>query len=686
MAPFSRSIPLGAARRIAVVGENRSSYYARYWLTLLGCAPSLKPCVDGIVIVDGEIEPSSAYPDGVSIIRLWDFQVGFEGNGTLASAISGAAAVIGYPGRPGVALPADMPEKWCAAYGVILALSELWRRTTGAAPTNTEYDVSTADVLRSFSLQNSGDAEERARTWRRNGRVCVEHGGIFPMGFFACKDGYVALLGRSRRDWRLIRKAIGDPDWAQQPRFEDPFIIAKDSAAADALLEETLKQFSRDDLLRSGIAEGAVIAPVYSAEEADARDIFRDRFFVDGVPSMPFTVDTLGQANDTCCSKREIQLGDGPLAGLRCLELCWVWSGPMVCQILADLGAEVIKVETPKRFDLYRTRGLEAKRGLMDERTRIESSIYFHSLNRNKIGLSLDLKQVEGLAIAKSLIGVSDLIIENFTVGTMERLGLSREVLSSANARIVQLSMSGPGRGSAVEDLRSYGLVLSALGGAENLIKEAGTFIGSPTFSISDPNAAVFGAMVAIAGALSARETGRGLSLDLSQIEAAATLASAPVPAVTTVDAIIETADNQIVALSVPKGAIENVSTLRQTFGGLNCDEAVRNCEDMGGRAALFYELEQSEKAAEFGDCSAWLPSHHPFTGDEELVAAPWREAGTRAAIRKAAPLLGEGDEYILGDLLAYGNDDIARLIETGIAGVPELTQPVAPKQRKVSK
>ena len=96
--------------------------------------------------------------------------------------------------------------------------------------------------------------------------------------------------------------------------------------------------------------------------------------------------------------------------------------------------------------------------------------------------------------------------------------------------------------------------------------------------------------------------------------------------------------------------------------------------------------MEQSEKAAEFGDCSAWLPSHHPFTGDEELVAAPWRETGKRAAIRKAAPLLGEGDEYILGDLLAYGNDDIARLIETGIAGVPELTQPVAPKQRKVSK
>ena len=75
--------------------------------------------------MDGEAGSRASYPRGVSVIRLWDFQVGFAGNGVLASAISGAAAAIGYPGRPGVPLPADMPEKWCAAYGVIIALAEL---------------------------------------------------------------------------------------------------------------------------------------------------------------------------------------------------------------------------------------------------------------------------------------------------------------------------------------------------------------------------------------------------------------------------------------------------------------------------------------------------------------------------------------------------------------------------------
>ena len=287
MAALSRSIPLGVARKITVQGTNKSAHYARQWLALLDCTPSAEPVAGGVVITGDLASCEADHPDASCVIRLWDFQAGFPGNGVLASAVSGAAAVIGSPGRPGVPLPVEMPEKWCAAYGVILALAEIWRNADGTSKRQAVYDVSAADVLRAFSLQNSGDAEERLRTWRRNGRVCVEHGGIFPMGFFACRDGYVALLGRSRRDWRHIRKAIGDPAWAREARFEDPFRIAKDSAEADALLEKTLASFDRDELLRRGLAEGAVIAPVYSAAEADRRDIFRGNFFVGDAPRMP---------------------------------------------------------------------------------------------------------------------------------------------------------------------------------------------------------------------------------------------------------------------------------------------------------------------------------------------------------------------------------------------------------------
>ena len=672
MAAATRSIPLDTVKGLAVLLTNRSAHYAQQWLNLLGCAPRSGPTDDGVVVTGVGTDPTENFPGASCVIRLWDFQVGFSGNGVLASALSGASAVIGHPEEPGVPLPVDMPERWCAAYGVVLALAELWRNSNGKPRRRIVYDVSAADVLRSFALQNSGDAEERRRIWKRNGRLCVDHGGIFPMGFFACKDGHVAVLGRSRRDWRHIRKAIGDPSWAKAEKFEDPFRLADDSAEADALLEKTLAEFDRDELLRRGLEEGAVIAPVYTEEEAREREIFRDEFITDGSPAMPFVVESLGGATQP---SRQIpsaaDLAEAPLSGLRCIELCWVWSGPMVGQILADLGAEVVKVEAPKRFDLYRTRGLEAKRGAMAERARIESSIYFHSLNRNKTGFALDLKRDDGLRIAKKLVGESDLLIENFTVGTMERLGLGSDALADANPGIVKLSMSGPGRGSAVQDLRSYGLVLSALGGAEALIEADGVFVGSPTFSISDPNAAVFGAMAALAGALSVRENGKGLAIDLSQIEAAATLAGTPVPARTTLDAIVAAEDGRFIAVSVPNGAYADKKALLQALAGMGYREIVSHCTGLGGSTAALLELDDTDGAVEFADCSGWIPSNHPYTGDELLVAAPWRVDGNRPGLRKPAPLLGESDDFVLRRILSLGDAEIDALNATGVVGVP---------------
>ncbi|MBT4353113.1 MAG: CoA transferase, partial [Rhodospirillaceae bacterium] len=116
-----------------------------------------------------------------------------------------------------------------------------------------------------------------------------------------------------------------------------------------------------------------------------------------------------------------------PLAGVRVIELCWVWSGPLLGQFLADLGAEVIKVEWFKRYDLYRTRGVERMAGKFPEFIRREMSHSFHGLNRNKVGLALDLKDKKHTEGLLDLVAQSDLVIENFTSGTLDRLGLSYE-------------------------------------------------------------------------------------------------------------------------------------------------------------------------------------------------------------------------------------------------------------------
>ena len=562
-----RQLPVGTVPA-SFEGPGRAPAYARMWLDLAGADVA----------------------SGGAPIRLWDFQVDMEGSGADASAVAGPAAAIGHGDGPGLPLPADMPEKWCGLVGAMLALAEAWRGADGGVP---EYDASAADIMRAFALQNSGTPQERRRLWKRNGRICVEHGLIFPMGFFACRDGHVALLGRSRRDWQRIAQALGDPDWVRRPGFDNPFALARDSAEADALLEETLADKARDDLLARGLEEGAVIAPVYSYGEALEREVFRPGF---EEPAMPFLAEPTGRGSAADHRKRGGQAG--PLEGLVCVELCWIWSGPMVGQLLADLGAEVIKVESPDRFDLYRTRGLEHLRGQMDEQVRLESSLYFHSLNRNKTGLSLNLKSEEGRARLLELVSRADLLIENFTVGTMDRMGLGREVLARANPGLVSLSMSGPGKGSAVERLRSYGLVLSALAGAEMLIRDnAGAFIGSPTFSISDPNAACFAALAALAALVARDRDGQGRTLDLSQIEAAAALAATP-------------AAGPPLPMTVP-----------------------------------VVELDESDASPVFAGCSGWIEAQHPVTGKELLVAAPWRVDGRRPPFRKPAPMLDRGGE-----------------------------------------
>ncbi len=630
----NRTIAFRSASRIRVLVSNRSTHFAAYWLAhLTGDASTPSDSAD-IWIIGDETEVSESENNVAArvIVRLWDYQVGFAGSGAHASAVSGAATVIGHNDGPPIPLPVEIPEKWCGAYGVMLAMAECWRRhddnLDDAAVT---YDVSAADILRSFCLQNSGGWEEMAHSWRRNGRLCIEHGGIFPMGFFACRDGHVAILGRSRRDWKNIQAAIGDPDWAKTEAFENPFTVARNSAMADALLEQSLADLQRDDLLKRGIANQAVIAPVYTQNEAHDRGVFRAEFIDGSQPAMPFVsrqIEAHSKPPTLRAPPERTSRPDQPLAGLRVIELCWIWSGPMVGQMLADLGAEVIKIESPNRFDLYRTRGLETMRGKMDEAKRIESSLYFHSLNRNKIGLSLDLKSDHGRQALLNLAARSHVLLENFTVGTLDRLDLGAGVLAAANSSLIQLSMSGPGRGSSVEQLRSYGLVLSALAGAEAHIMSNGEFVGSPTFSISDPNAATFAALAALAAALRARETGAGLAVDLSQIEAAATLAGTPA----------EGSDQT----AIHKAADDGYAAI-----------------DAKGQTAPVLSLEATDAAAEFAACPGWMLSTHPVTGDEHLVAAPWRVNGDRPPVRTSAPLLGSGNAYVLGDILGMSSEAI---------------------------
>ncbi|MFT4011152.1 MAG: CoA transferase [Nocardioidaceae bacterium] len=293
---MERTLDFGTAGPdVGIDGSSASVDYAQQWLEAVGITCSREPGAAAAVWIRDGDRPSGTAADQVTEIRLWDFQVGRRGTGAQASAISGVSWVLGWADEPPLVLPADLPEKWCGLFGATLALVTLLEADSGDAAVR-HYDVSAADVLRAFADQNAGNHAEVVAGWRRNGRVAVEHGGIYPQGFFPCADGFVAMVGRSRKDWYAIRKAIGWPAWADDPRFEDPFAIAEDSAEVDELLTAALAGLDRDRLLEQALLYGATIAPVFSPAEARARNLVRPSYHAgSGVP-FPFEVRLPGPA------------------------------------------------------------------------------------------------------------------------------------------------------------------------------------------------------------------------------------------------------------------------------------------------------------------------------------------------------------------------------------------------------
>ena len=368
---------------------------------------------------------------------------------------------------------------------------------------------------------------------------------------------------------------------------------------------------------------------------------------------------------------REVETLSGPhypLQGLRVIEFCWVWAGPFLGQFLADLGAEVIKIEWYDRYDLYRTRGVERLRGKVPETVHREMSASFHSLNRNKVGFAVNLKEPDGVDLIRQLAARSEVVIENWSAGTLERLGVGYAALKAANPDLLMLSLPAFGPNSRLKDMRSYGLVTSSLAGAEAPIRADGEFVGTPTFNISDPNAALFGLLGVLAGLLKARQCGAGLNLVVAQLEAAMTVMNQGVarPREDQIEGLFETADGRFMAVCLPRATAAEAgpdsAALAAWCAGLSGTALAAAAQARGGSAVEACNVVDSADHPTFADLGVRVGSDHPVTGREDLIAAPWRINGQRAPVRKPAPVMAEGNTYVLRQILGLSDDAIADL------------------------
>jgi len=405
------------------------------------------------------------------------------------------------------------------------------------------------------------------------------------------------------------------------------------------------------------------------------------------------------------------------LVGLRIADLTIITAGASATQILADFGADVIKVEAAGYPDPFRNwlGGL----GQSGDVTRPwDASPPFNAVNRNKRGITLDLKHPAGREAFLRLVAVSDVVAENFRRGVMERLGLGFEELRKVKPDLVMVSLSSQGSTGPESGYGSFGSTLDALSG---LMSTTGYGPDAPIWSSNEVNfpdqvVSIFGAGAILLGIRRRRQTGQGVFLDLSQRELVTSMIGEAVLEYTVNGQVRQPQANRD-ASRVPHGvyrcrgqdewlavAIDDDAQWANLCGAIGRPELAADqryatlparwqheaeidalvsdwtqAQDKHDAMGLLQEAGVPAAAVQNGrDLLAdphlaqrgfYQKVVHPVGGAQRQRSWPFHLARTPATIRSPAPCLGQDTRAVLTGLLGYTDADVDRLEADGVIG-----------------
>jgi succinyl-CoA---D-citramalate CoA-transferase len=396
-------------------------------------------------------------------------------------------------------------------------------------------------------------------------------------------------------------------------------------------------------------------------------------------------------------------LSGGPLAGVRVAEFGSFIAAPLMARTLADFGAEVIKIENPKGGDQNRDWG--KKEG--------GSSYSWYQVARNKKSVTCDLHHPKGQELARRLAVKSNIVVENFRPGTMDRWGLSYQVLHSLNPRLVMVHISGFGQTGPYRDRAGFGSIAEAMGGVRYLMAEPGRPPVRFAFPLADSVAAIYAAFAAMVALRHAERTGSGQEIDVALSEAVLNLLD---------DAVLEYSGTGIIRQ--PSGATSNRAVPSGTYPcsdghlvviGGNSDSIFRRLAAVIGKPELADNPEYRTNAGRVrhveeldrwitewtcirkaAEVVAELNAHGvpvgPINNTEDMVRdIQYREREaivdifipevgralamqgivpklslTPGSIRWTGPALGAHNSEIYGELLGMDDREMARLREQG--------------------
>lgn len=400
---------------------------------------------------------------------------------------------------------------------------------------------------------------------------------------------------------------------------------------------------------------------------------------------------------------------DLPLAGLRILDLTMVWAGPAATRLLADAGAEVIKVESARSWDMLRS--LHFLGGQTAQWW--DKAAYFNHNNRNKYACTLDLQTERGRELALRLAAISDVVFENYRADVLGKLRLDYDDLRRVKDDIILVSMPSHGKSGPEAHHVAYGTNVEQLAGLVSVTGYPGMGPHKSPIAYGDPNAGAMAAAAALAALHHRQRTGEGQHVEVAQWEAMIgnigefVLAhqmdggSGESPGNRHVSriqgvypcagedawvAISVGADAEFAALwgAIGRGELAgdarfgDVVSRRRNHdeldaiigawtGDLTQDEAAQALQAAGVAAAPVLRIPRLMANEHLRARGFWESVSHAAAGTWDMEGPVWRMSRTPAHVRVPPPMFGEHNQWVLGGLLGLSETEIAELEAAGI-------------------
>ncbi|MEM7323672.1 MAG: CoA transferase [Actinomycetota bacterium] len=358
-------------------------------------------------------------------------------------------------------------------------------------------------------------------------------------------EALIFLVTVEQDQWERLVALMDHPEWTKDGLFDTVELRLENEDLLVHYIEEWTRQHRVEDLWHRGQEQRVCFAPVLTMADMEGQDhLIRRGFFVDIDHPVAGTVKHLGPpflsepqlweqpapapvldatADPSFLPRRPRPapagpIADRPLEGVRVLDLSWVWAGPYCGMHLAYLGAEVIKVESAKRPGLGRRLPLHPP----DVTPTLNTSAYFNQWDQGKLSVEIDLATVEGRDLVLDLVAESDVVIENFATGVLDKLGLGYTKLREVNPAIIMASISGYGSAGPLKDYMGYGPTTGPLSGLTSLTGYAGGPPRELGVSIGDPAAGITSAFAVTAALVARRISGQGCFIDTALWESTA--------------------------------------------------------------------------------------------------------------------------------------------------------------------